>query len=183
MRPQKPVIVMPGAHDLHNVYRALKRIPSPEVALVLPASTPDLAAVTGLDQVLTWATEQGKDVTIIGGSPQARAEAVLRGLRVATSVDAWEAWLAAAKNAAAELTQRIQSHGDDPGWRIIHPAQSFSGDDEMPAYVSALQQNNAVPMPVAAGDGIPADERYEDAIIALIWQTGKLTGEMPAIDG
>ncbi len=180
MRPHKPVIVMPGAHDLHTVHRALKRIPSQEVALVLPASTPDLAAVAGLDQVLAWAAEQGKDVTLIGGSPQARAEAVLRGLRVATSVDAWEAWLAMAKNAAAELSQRIQSHGDEPGWRVLHPAQA-ADEGDVPAYLTALHDH--LDAPYAASDGIPADERYEDAIIALIWQTGKLSGEIPMIDG
>lgn len=169
MPHENAVIIMPTAAQVHTVFRALRRVPGNEVALVLPASVADLASVEGLDQVLTWAREQGKDVTLVGGSAQARAEAVLRGIRVATSVAAWDAWLTDARRAASELQQRIGARtGDDPGWHVIHPAPTIE-DDELPAHLAVLQPDASLPP-----ESLPADERYEDAILAVIWQTGKL---------
>jgi hypothetical protein len=169
MPHENAVIIMPTTAQLHTVFRALRRVPGNEVALVLPASVADLAAVGGLDQVLTWAREQGKDVTLVGGSAQARAEAVLRGIRVATSVAAWNAWLTDARRAARELQQRIGTHGeDDPGWHVIHPAPTIE-DDDLPAHLAVLRPDASLPP-----ESLPADERYEGSIIAVIWQTGKL---------
>jgi hypothetical protein len=173
MRPYKAVIALPVAGQLHAVFHALKHAPD-EVALVLPDAAPDLAAIAGLDQVLTWAREHGKDITLIGGSIQARAEAVLRGLRVATSVAAWEAWLADERSAGTALEQRLLAHGQETGWRVIHPTKHPTADqDEPPAYLATLRPADEAAAPAEA---IPADERYEDAVTALIWQTGKLGG-------
>lgn len=165
---------MPDGAQLHTVFHALKHVPRAEVALVLPAAAPNLAAIAGLDQVLTWAREQGKDVTLVGGSVQARAEAVLRGLRVATSVAAWEAWLATERATSVALDQHLQAHGATTGWRVIRPTSvTPSADDDQPAYLALLR---APADAAVAPEIVPADERYEDAVIALIWQTGKLGG-------
>lgn len=157
-------------------------MPGLHVAIVLPDGAPNLAAIEGLDHLLAWATAQGKDVTLVGGSEQARAEAVVAGLRVSTSVAAWEAWEAATQQASARLEEHLQAQGEDSGWRIIHPTHTAQAiEDDLPAYLATLSPDGD---PVVAlpprGESTPADERYEDAVIALIWQTGKLSGEIDA---
>ena len=178
MRPQKSVIVMPSEGHVHSALRTLRQMPSLHIALILPATATKLDAIAGLDQVLAWAEEHGKDITLVGGSDYVRAEAVVRGLRVATSLDAWEAWLEDAKNATARLDAHLQAHGDDTGWRIIHTAYTANAtEDELPAYLAALSPDGrpVVALPPVA-EIVPPDERYEEAVIALIWQTGKLHG-------
>src|SRR6516225_4867124 len=90
-----PIIPMPRAPRLHDALRAIKRAPGVEVALILPAEASEFDHIPGIEQVLAWAHAAGKDITLVGGSVYARAEAVTRGLRVATDVTAWNAWLTA----------------------------------------------------------------------------------------
>ena len=184
MRPQKSVIVMPSAGHVQSALRMLRQMPSLHIALILPAAAPNLAAIEGLDQVLAWADAHGKDITLVGGSEYVCAEAVVRGLRVATSLDAWEAWLAEAKNATARLDAHLHAQGDDSGWRIIHTAYTANtAEDDLPTYFANLSPDGGtvVAMPPVA-EPIPPDERYEEAVIALIWQTGKLQGEVQSTD-
>jgi hypothetical protein len=180
MRPQKSVIVMPGADQVRSALRAMQQLPGVEVALVLPMDAPNLAAIPGLDQMLAAAQAAGKDLTLIGGSDTARAEAIALGLRVSTSVAAWEEWRTVAQQAATQLEQHLQARGAESGWRIIHADRAIQAEeDDVPAYLAALRTEGG---PILAlpptGDAIPADEQYEDAIVALIWQTGKLNGDI-----
>ncbi len=162
---KKAVLVMPDAARLRGALRAIRHIQGAAMALVLPVDAPQLAAVIGLAQVLEWAREAGKDVTLIGGSPALRAEAVALGWRVSTSLEEWERWLAETHPSAV----------DEPGWHIFRagaltpqPAPTRAGPD--------LRSPGSTPN---ATDLLTNAERHEEAIIALIWQTGKLT-EVPA---
>jgi hypothetical protein len=168
---KKAVLVMPDAAQLRSALRAIRHMQGAEMALVLPPGTHHLSEIAGLAQVLTWVKEAGKDVTLIGGTPEARAEAVAEGWRVSTSLDEWERWLAEAQNAAPMRPATNQ------GWRIFRA----SAAEQPPATDAApLAATSAHPManPTEV-EWLTTADQHEDAIIALIWQTGKLT-EVPA---
>ena len=169
------IVVMPRARCLRRAKRALMQAHAIEVALVLPAQAPGLAAVAGLEKVLLWAQECGRALTLIGGSPTLRAEAVLRGLRVATDITTWEAWLADTTRHAPSFTDSAAARLT---WRVIRPSSRADGD-AFPDFVAALGMSAGM----ATDDAltIPPDECFEDAVIATLWDTGDFTGPLPHI--
>ena len=76
----------------------------------------------------------------------------------------------------AELTGDDYSETQQAAW-------ANAAEDELPAYLAALSPDGGtvVALPPVA-ETVPPDERYEEAVIALIWQTGKLHGEAPYAD-
>jgi hypothetical protein len=169
------VVVMLSARHLRRVKRAFKQARSTEMALVLPAQAANFVAVPGLETALAWAAEYEKDLTLIGGSAALRAEAVARGLRVATDVAAWTCWLADALVRAAKQESGAQAR---QGWHVIRPSAGAE-NDALPDFVAALGMTAGL----AVGDSlaIPADECYENAVIATLWDTCDFTGSLPHI--
>ena len=164
---KKAVLMMPDATHLRHALHTIRHMSGAEMALVLPPDARHVQDVVGLEQVLAWARERGKDVTLIGGGAELRAEAVAQGWRVSTSLADWEQWL-------AETAPTPLAGNKALGWRILRA----SGADE-----EQLRLEDAAPLPLAAdanpAERLTSDEQHEEAVIALIWQTGKLT-EIPA---
>lgn len=175
---QNPIIPIPHASHLQEAFHAIKRVHGTDVALILPDQASSLAEIPGLEQVLAWAAVADKDVTLVGGSPTARAEAVVRGLRAATDITAWQGWLAEAHVHAAHQDRRMHSTSKHSGWRLIQRTPPPS-DDTPPAFVTALGEQSGILAFGTSSDSIPCDERYEAAVIALVWQTSKLDALMP----
>lgn len=170
------VLVMSGSRHLRGVLRALRRITECKVALVLPAEAASLAAIPGLEQVLAWARDEGKDVTVIAGNANVRAEAVACGLRVATSLAAWQIWQRETHDADRLAEALWHEREAFTGWRIIH-ASALPDDDDVPAYVAAIGAEYGLPLVVP--EDIPTDERYEATIFAVLCETGGLGDQMP----
>lgn len=175
---QNPVIPIPHAPHLQEAFHAIKRVHGADVALILPDQAATLAEIPGLEQVLTWAAAAHKDVTLVGGTPTARAEAIVRGLRAATDITAWQGWLAEAHAHAARQDRRLQDTSHHAGWRLIQRSRPTT-DDTPPAFVTALGEQSGILAFGTSSDGIPCDERYEAAVLELIWQSGKLAALTP----
>ncbi len=167
LNPHNAVIAVPPSRRLHRAWRALKSSRQSCVALIVPDSTASLSDLSGVDQVIAWASELNKDVTIVGGSPQVRAEAVTRGLRASTDLAAWHDWLAAEH----ERTAHRAAHASDT-WRVIPPTQPRPATDTQPEFVMQLGAQVAL-IPLNGYDGAP-DEYYEDRVIALLWETSAI---------
>lgn len=174
---QTPVIPIPHAPQLQEAFHAIKRVHGADVALILPDQAASLAEIPGLEQVLAWALAAHKDVTLIGGSPTARAEAVARGLRAATDITAWQGWLVEAQASAARHDRRLHSTSQHSGWRLIQRTRP-STDDTPPAFVTALGEESGIIAFGSSSDCLPCDELFEEQVIATVWQTGKLDAHM-----
>jgi hypothetical protein len=175
-RRHSAVLILPGSRHLRGALRALRHIAEREVALVIPAKIESLAAIPDLEQLLAWARDAEKDVTIITSNAEVRAEAVALGVRAATSVAAWQTWQRATHDADREAEEIWSNREAFTGWRIIHPPP-FPQDDDMPAYVAAIGAEYGLPLVVP--EEIPADEMYETALFALLCETGGIEGRMP----
>jgi hypothetical protein len=158
---------MPPAHRLRRAWRALKHSHHAHLALVLPESAPSFEEIPGLEQVIAWADELGRDITIVGGNPQVRAEAIVRGLRVSTDLAAWHIWVTAV---LAQESQRAPA-GAPHTWQVLRPEPHDPGDLQ-PDHILWL---GAQVLLIATPDRLPAaDEIYEDRVIALLWETSGL---------
>lgn len=168
------VIFFPVSQRINAVKRAVRRSHMGEVALVLPENTASTDAMQSLLPIVTelvrWTREQGKDMTIVGGTAELRAAAVIQGLRVATDVPAWQQWLHEAERQMFRHQLRLQVNKE---WSIISQQPIRADVDAPPAYVSEiLADAGIVLLSIAAIDTLDADERYEDSIILTVWETG-----------
>lgn len=169
------VVIMPPARWLRRAKRALKHGHAVEMALLLSPQATSFAAVAGLDKVLAWSQEFRRDLTLVGGSPALRAEAVAYGLRVATDIASWESWLIDSLNRVALPASSTEAR---QAWRVIRPAVAVESDT-LPDFVAVLGMTAGLTVidPLAR----PPDECYEDAVIATLWDTSDFTGPLPHI--
>ncbi|MBA3826803.1 MAG: hypothetical protein H0X24_23275 [Ktedonobacterales bacterium] len=156
---------MPSVTHLRGALRAIRHMQGAELALLLPPDAHQLGEIPGLTQVLAAIKEAHKDVTLVGGTPGVRAEAVAEGWRVSTSLEEWERWLA-----------ESQAVPTGHGWRIFRAAERPSASDEVVGLAATATAHTTTEL----AERLTSADQQEEAIIALIWQTGKLT-EVPAV--
>lgn len=157
---------------LSVVLSLLAHLPARSVALVVPTQHPDVASQIewALDTIASRASQEGKDVTLVGGTVALRARAVLAGLAAAVTLDDWRT---ARRYHEAEVSPWPEATpGGRPYLRLVTPAPESPAEVpevEPPAYLRAiLPHESATTFPVlpairlrdaAAGEGDASSAR------------------------
>jgi len=175
MQLRSQIVVMPPIHRMRRALRAIKRARTSDIALVLPEKATSFASVPGLAQVLTWADQHRKDLTLVGGNSNIRAEALVYGMRVATDTHAWAEWLdEALLYNLHQANQFARAANGGHGWRVIHTKRQ--DHDLQPSFV--LEIGRQAGMVLEVPDFLRYDECYEDAVVATLWDTSNYSNDL-----
>lgn len=164
MQQMRPRYVVPFAQIAR--LREVTRARGAAIAILAPLAPEQQSAEKMLGEAVALCASLDQDATLIGGTSEWRAAAVIAGLRVSTSVEEWECWLndTEARTFRAERRRRLSTA---QGWRIL---QFTPPHESLPTYVVRLGERSG--FPVRAEVATRADERYEDTLIATISATG-----------
>lgn len=183
------VHALPGM-PLAVLQTLLTRLPARAVALVVSSGEdhPALLRDGALEALAMLAQQEGKVVTLVGGTGTLRARAVFAGLMAATSVEDWRAACRSRDADQPLLSRNPPTPTDHPYLWVLTPtpgAENTDDQDAPPAYLRALLPGNDTPIIDESANEderesfhlrlLRESERYEEEITRRILASAEST--------